>query len=117
MADGDTTKVRFETAHWNGHGRIALIGELDLANVGDTESELAAQASSGTPLVLDLSRLTYLDSQGIAMLFRLSDRANLNGGSLTVANPSGLVRRVLDITECASVIPIIDDGADPPAAR
>ena len=117
MADGDTINVRIETVHWNGHGRIALIGELDLANVGDTESALAAQASRGTPLVLDLARLTYLDSQGIAMLLRLSDRATLNGGSLSVANPSRMVRRVLDITDCVSVIPIIDDGVDPPTAR
>ena len=98
-------------------GGSSLIGELDLANVGDTESALAAHASSGTPLVLDFSRLTYLDSQGIGMLFRLSDQAALNGGSLTIANPSGIVRRVLDITDVNLLIPVIDDDVDPPAAR
>ena len=85
--------LRIETVRWNGRGRVALIGEIDLSNVHDAEAALANKASSGTPLTLDFIGLSYLDSQGAAMLFRLARRARLNGGSLAVGNPPGLVRR------------------------
>jgi anti-sigma B factor antagonist len=113
MTDSGTAKVQIQTVQWNGHRRVALIGDLDIANVKDAESALVDMARTGTPLVLDMSGLSYLDSQGIGMLFRLSKQASLNGGSLSVANPHGIVRRVLEITECASVIGVIDDdGVD-----
>ena len=113
MTYSGTAKVQIQTGRWNGLRRVALVGELDVANVKDAEAALLDIVRTGTPLVLDMSGLSYLDSQGIGMLFRLSNQANVNGGSLTVANPQGIVRRVLEITECTSVIPVIDDdGVD-----
>ncbi len=102
-------EVRIETVHWNGAGRVALIGEIDLSNVADAESILSELASRGIPLTLDMVGLSYLDSQGVGMLFRLARRAHLNGGTLTLANPRGIVRRVLDITNVADVAAITDD--------
>jgi anti-anti-sigma factor len=66
-------------------------------------------AGAGTPIVLDVVRLSYLDSQGVAMFFRLARRAKVNGGTLTIANPQG-VGRVLDITHVGDAITIIDDA-------
>ena len=90
-------------------GRVALVGEIDLGNVHDVEAALTDLASSGTPLTLDVIGLSYLDSQGVAMLFRLARRAELNGGSLAVANPRGLVRRVLEITHVGAALMITDE--------
>jgi len=101
--------VRIETVHWNGTGRVALIGEIDITNVADAETTLSALASRGTPLTLDLVGLSYLDSQGVGMLFRLAQRADGNGGTLTLANPRGIVRRVLDITNVAGTVTVTDD--------
>ena len=89
--------------------RVALIGEIDLGNARETESALIDAASSGRPLTVDLVGLTYLDSQGIAMFFRLAERARLNGGSLTLANPQNMVRRVVQITHLDDAVGIIDD--------
>ena len=44
------------------------------------------------------------------MFFRLARRAKVNGGTLTIANPQGIVRRVLDITHVGDAITIIDDA-------
>jgi anti-anti-sigma factor len=101
--------VRVELAHWDGSGRVAIIGEIDLSNVRDVEASLRDIASSGTPLTLDLIGLSYLDSQGVAMILRLAQRAQLNGGTLTLANPQNLVRRVVEIMHLEDAVAIIDD--------
>jgi anti-sigma B factor antagonist len=102
-------EVRIETVRWNGTGRVALIGEIDISNVADAETTLSDLASRETALTLDLLGLSYLDSQGVGMLFRLAKHAGLNGGTLTLANPRGIVRRVLDITNVAKVATVTDD--------
>jgi anti-anti-sigma factor len=87
---GPPTTVRIESRQRNGH-RCTLIGEIDhISNVADTEAALVNSASSATPLTLDLAALSYLDSQGIAMLFRLAAFARREGGSLRLANPQVL---------------------------
>ena len=94
----DASRVRIEPGHQDGQPRVALVGEIDIANVVDAEATLVPMAESGVPLVLDLADLTYCDSQGVTMLFRLGRHASEHRGSLTVANPQGIVFRVLEIT-------------------
>ena len=38
--------VRVEPVHWDGHGRVAVIGEVDLSNVRDVEAALSYLAVS-----------------------------------------------------------------------
>jgi anti-anti-sigma factor len=101
--------VRIEPAHWDGHGRVAVIGKIDLSNVRDVEAALSYMAASGDALTLDLVHLSYLDSHGVAMLFQLSQLASRSGGSLTLANPQNLVRRVIQITHLEDAVAIIHD--------
>ena len=103
------SRVRIEPVHWDGHGRVAVIGEVDLSNVRDVEAALSYLAVSGQALTLDLVGLSYLDSQGVSMLFRLAQRAGRSGGSLTLANPQNLVRQVIEITHLEDAVAIIDD--------
>ena len=90
-------------------GASPSVGEIDIANVADTEAALVPMAESGVPLVLDLAELTYCDSQGVAMLFRLGRHASDHRGSLTVANPQGIVLRVLEITRLGEAIDVVVD--------
>jgi anti-sigma B factor antagonist len=93
----------------SGDLRMRLVGELDVANVAAAERALRAMVETGTPLVLDVSDLSYCDSQGIRLAFALAHSALQHGGSLTLANPRGIVRRVFDVTNVASGIDIIED--------
>jgi anti-anti-sigma factor len=101
--------VRIDPVHWDGHGRVSVIGEIDLSNVRDAEAALSHMVCGGTPLTLDLIGLSYLDSQGVAMLFRLAARARGEGGSLTLANPQRIVRRVIEIVHLEDAITMVDD--------
>ena len=95
--------VRIEPVHWDGQGRVSVIGEIDLSNVRDVEAALSGMVCRAKPLTLDLIGLSYLDSQGVAMLYPTRGTARREGGSLTLANPQGIVRRV--IGSCISKTP------------
>jgi len=85
-------------------------GEIDLATVpelrGHVDEVLAETAVTG--IVLDLSEVTFLDSTGIGALINCRSRAHQAGKTLRVANPRGLVREVLTLT---NVLPMLTTEA------
>ncbi|MGH4014340.1 MAG: STAS domain-containing protein [Pseudonocardiaceae bacterium] len=69
------TGARVETSTENGSMRIALSGEIDLANAAAVEDEIRAAVShQPTAVSVDLTDLAYLDSAGIRILFALASR-------------------------------------------
>lgn len=90
-------------------------GELDLSNSqGTGEAIEASLPASARSLVVDFSELTFLDSSGVAMLFRLVRRLGDHRQELHVVAPAGeAVGRVLEIVEfqrAAPVHPTLDDA-------
>ncbi|GGY71875.1 MULTISPECIES: STAS domain-containing protein [Streptomyces] len=74
-------------------------GELDM----DTAESLYAQAvaePSGGRLVLDLSRVTFMDSMGLNALLRVSQERQL----VITGQLHDQVRHVLEITEADTVL-------------
>jgi anti-anti-sigma factor len=59
--------------------------------------------SDGSELV-DLSKLTFIDSSGLRTLIDAARRANTGGWRLDVVNANGRVRQVFDITDMDSLI-------------
>jgi anti-sigma B factor antagonist len=49
---------------------LVLRGELDLANSATAATELDAVLRAGTPVVVDMRALEFIDSTGIALLVR-----------------------------------------------
>ncbi|HEX6457187.1 MAG TPA: STAS domain-containing protein [Solirubrobacterales bacterium] len=52
----------------DGRLRLALHGELDLANAATMEAMLKGALASGENVVVDLAKLEFLDSTGISLL-------------------------------------------------
>ncbi|HUY30145.1 MAG TPA: STAS domain-containing protein [Acidimicrobiales bacterium] len=80
---------------------VALRGEIDISNV----DELAAVISDRLPevpgaVVVDASGLDFLDSSGIALLLRLSARAD----TLVIRSPTHVVRRVIGAAGLTDVL-------------
>jgi anti-sigma B factor antagonist len=93
---------------------VSPAGELDLSNA-ETFSDAIAGACAERPksLVLDLTGLTFMDSSGLRILLDTWNEAELSGLRLTLVVPKdGLVRRVLEISGCTGVLPIVDQLAD-----
>jgi anti-sigma B factor antagonist len=86
----------------------SVAGELDLSNSPATGDAIeAALPASARALVVDFSNLTFLDSSGVAMLFRLVRRLGDHRQQLHVVAPSGeAVGRVLEIVEFDRAAPV-----------
>jgi anti-sigma B factor antagonist len=83
-----------------------LSGEIDLSNRDAVAEQLQAAADSGRHLVVDLDRLSYLDSSGISMLFELHGQLSAADRSLRlVASPDLVVWRVLSLTGLTTAVP------------
>lgn len=93
---------------------VSPAGELDLSNGDALEEAIAdARARRATALILDLTGLTFMDSSGLRILLDTWNEAQLSDRRLTLVVPKdGLVRRVLEISGCDSILPIVDQLAD-----
>jgi anti-sigma B factor antagonist len=105
--DHDGAPLRVDPERWAGTGPVRLRGEIDLASVDAAAKVLVPMAERGGRLVLDLDGLTYCDSRGVALFFDLAATARANGGSVALANPRPIVRRVFEIVELDQVIELV----------
>jgi anti-anti-sigma factor len=91
-----------EGAHDASGGAIVeLIGEIDISNAETLGAELDRIIDGQSkPLVVDLAKLEFMDSSGIAMLLKVAARVD----SIELRNPSNIVRRIIECTGLADVL-------------
>ena len=92
---------------------VTLRGEVDLSNAREVmEAVRAAVTHDATLVVLDLSGTTYLDSAGIAMVFRLGHRRQ----ELRLVVPADApIRRGLELTRVTTLL-TVHESAETAAA-
>lgn len=82
---------------------LALAGELDLTNATELEERLESVISSNGPsLVLDLTRVAFIDSAALHVLFRTARRLGKKRFGLVV-QPVSAISRALDIVGISEV--------------
>lgn len=104
--------LELDTEDRDGLVRIALRGELDLSTVNKVEDELqSVEAREPSVLVLDLSRLSFLDSTGLRCLVTADQRAQEAGRRLVLVRGPEPVQRVFTITRLEERLEMVDDAA------
>ncbi len=101
---------------------VAVEGDLDLYAAALFKRSLAIAAATDAPsIVLDLDRVTFMDSAGVHVLlqFSTSERCNRR---LSVTRGSAQVRRLMDVTGVRRYLsfvpsPGVIDSAHPRTAR
>jgi len=84
---------------------VTVIGELDVATRGPLEQQLEQVSADGVSgLIVDLRRVTFIDSGSIHALFKAGTGVD-DSNRVLVIEP-GFVRRVLDIVEIHRVFAI-----------
>ena len=101
-----------QTEDRNGHIHIVLRGELDLSTVGKVQDELRKVEKSAPDLVVvDLSKLTFLDSTGLRCLVTADERARDEGRRVVIVRGPESVQRVFSITRLEERLEIVDDAS------
>ena len=76
-----------------------------------TELSKAIRLESDTKVLIDLSRVSRIDSTGLGVLMQHHCHAVKNAGALKLLRPDIPVRRVLNVTKIDSVLQLFEDEA------
>jgi anti-sigma B factor antagonist len=91
---------------------LAVTGELDLTNAHEFEDHVAGVVSNdGAPLVLDLTRVAFIDSAALHVLFRTARGLSRDRFGLLLDAASAISRtlEIVGISEVATVRLSMDD--------
>ena len=104
-------------------GQVAIVrvsGDLDMATApGFRRQTVTAVAAGSTDVVVDLTATDHIDSVGVGLLLGVLKRVRTHGGSVRVVCDEDRIRRVLELTELTTIIPVfprIDEALDAVAA-
>jgi anti-anti-sigma factor len=92
--------------HVEGPRALRIIGEVDLSNVDELRAAAGAEVDEVGGAVLDLSRCTYIGSEGIGVIIAVCNRTP-EGGRVVLRHPTSHVRRVLE-TAGVDRLPMLD---------
>lgn len=91
---------------------ISLKGELDLSSASKLQEELRrAEANEPPILLLDLSKLVFLDSTGLRCLVTADERARSAGRRVVIVRGPDPVQRVFSITRLEERLEMVDDAS------
>lgn len=87
---------------------------LDAPLVGEDMSPLDEEitrcmASGEHRLVIDLSRVPYIDSEGLEKLLTYHDQVRRVGGTIKLVNPTPLCHEILEVTRMSGYFDVYFD--------
>lgn len=95
----------------SGEAIVEISGEIDVDSATAIEPVLdEALRQSDAEVVIDLTRVTFMDSSGIGMLISAKERADEAGVVIVLRSPSHPVRRVLELGGVADWFGLADPG-------
>jgi anti-anti-sigma factor len=109
-------RLELEPDDVGGVSVVRLEGEVDKLALDQARARLDSLAAAGR-LVIDLDRVSFIDSAGLHALFGLGRVASAAGGGVALAvPPSCAVARVVDIVRLADAMPVRESVEDAAAA-
>lgn len=88
---------------------LKLDGEVIFDNSNQLKENAKQKLSQNkdiSRLIIDLSRVPYLDSSGVGVLLSLFKFMRSREGSLFIAEPNEKIKRVFDVTKMTEIIPV-----------
>jgi anti-anti-sigma factor len=108
------TLLSFQTTVTGEVAVVALSGELDVAGAALLEHELDRVAADHDPraLVLDLSRLDFMDSTGLRLVVLADQQAREHGRRFALVRGQEDVQRVFEITRMVDRLTFLDSAGE-----
>jgi anti-sigma B factor antagonist len=88
------------------------VEDLDASNAADFKRDMAAVIEANSRLVLDLSRLRFVDSSGLGAFISFLRKVNARGGDLKLCGMSKPVRAVFELVRMQRVFDILTTRED-----
>ena len=90
-----------------GIGYLQLSGDLDIPGVQDIELKFTSLATSQRKsIILDLSEVTLITSEGLAMLIPIANTLRAEGKIMVLLSPNRKVEKVLKMAGVQDILPI-----------
>jgi anti-anti-sigma factor len=91
-------------------GVIELSGEIDIYNCGEIRKLIDAYITRTiVRIIVDMGRVTYIDSSTIGVFLAELKRLCAQGGNLRLLNLTGAPRHVLEMARLEELFPPFDD--------
>lgn len=117
MGFAANTPHRMAIAPQNQTGILALEGEIDLHRSPQVKETLEPLVSQKVPRILvDFSRVTYIDSSGLATMIEALQRIQSYGGKFAMFGLRESVRNIFEIARLDQIFSIYPDQAAAVAA-
>lgn len=94
-----------------GYDLLELSGEVDLHFSPQLREKILGSLKTGNPLLIDMGKVSYIDSSGIASLvegFQTAKSAKLSYGLLNISNTA---MQVLTLTRLDKIFNLYTDAA------
>jgi anti-anti-sigma factor len=105
---GDLLQVSIEPGR-SGVSIVSLAGELDLSTIPRVESQLLNQLRTQSAVIVDLTRLNFIDSSGIGLLIQAFRTVDNGRRMHTVVAPVSQVDRVFKLAGIDRALPVYFD--------
>lgn len=102
------TKLDISIGHRDGCTILSVAGEIDLYTAPEFLEALRDASKDARVLILDLTRISYVDSAGLSAFLVVYKQLSSRGAALYIVAPpnSPGVSRVIEITRLDSLIPV-----------
>jgi len=113
-------KIRLETAFRELDGRKVLDveGEIDVYTAHQFKDAVNTIVGEGQKhLIIDMSRVTYMDSSGFGTLLSATKKLRPQGGTVSLVKCNRAIDRILKITRLDTVFAVFDNVEDAMAAN
>jgi anti-anti-sigma factor len=116
---GDFDKAWYRVESRAGCALVTAGGEIDADTASGLHRSVLAAATVSPRLVVDLTRVVFVDSTGLGVLIGARNRARDSGGSVSLVGPPAMVRNILGATRLQAAFAIhdrLEDALAPLAA-
>ena len=90
---------------------VVVRGEVDLATADVLRGELRSAAERADTVVLDLREVSFMDTQGLAVVIEAQQAATQAGHRFAITRAPDRVHRLFDMIGLTPRLTIVDDPA------
>src|SRR5690349_619448 len=89
--------------------RIAPVGEIDLATIGELRRHTTEAMTAGPGrLILDLREVTFLDSSALHLAVEVLERSKVTGTRFAIVPGPPVVQRTFEVAGLIDRLPFVD---------